>query len=202
MFTVFVTGPLASGKRTACQYLAQHGFTHIDLDDMAKEFLDEEQVQQQLAEAYGSSILDDGTINRARLAQQAFAEEGSSDALNGIIWPLVKARLSDLIVGNGCQYGCLGDKLVVEIAMLAEASDMLDIADVVVGITADRDIRIDRALARGMQLEDVLNRMALQADDEERARICDVVIENNGSPEMLYAKLDTWLETLQQERLF
>ncbi|MDR1358543.1 MAG: dephospho-CoA kinase [Coriobacteriales bacterium] len=203
MYTVFVTGPLASGKRTACLYLAQQGFSHIDLDAVAKEFLDDELVQAQLVEAYGTAICESsGTINRAQLAEAAFAGEGSSDALNGIIWPLVGARLSDLIVGNSCQLDRSEERLVVEIPMLAEAPEMLDLADVVVGITADRGIRIERALERGMKLDDVLGRMSLQASDEERAEICDIVIENNGSLDQLYKKLDTWLASANQEQLF
>ncbi|MDR1087849.1 MAG: dephospho-CoA kinase [Coriobacteriales bacterium] len=203
MYTVFVTGPLASGKRSACLYLALQGFSHIDADELAKEFLDDELVKAQLLEAYGTTICDDtGRINRARLAELAFATEGSSDALNGIIWPLVEARLSDLIVGNSCQFDRSEERLAVEIAMLAEAPALLDLADAVLCITADEHIRINRALDRGMRLEDVQNRMALQASDEDRARICDAVIENNGSLDQLYTKLDTWLASARQEHLF
>lgn len=203
MFTVFVTGPLASGKRAACEYLTTKGFSHIDLDDMAKEFLDEEPVVMQLVEHYGRIILDEaGGIDRAKLATQAFAGEGASDALNSIVWPLVEARLSDVIVGNSCQFNDTNSKLAVEIAMLAEAPALLDLADAVLCITASSEIRLKRAVTRGMREEDALRRMALQASDEERAALCDAVIENNGSKEELHVKLDTWLQTLQQEQMF
>lgn len=203
MYVVFVTGPLASGKRSACEYLTQHGFSHLDLDVIAKEFLDDEPVQQQLIEAYGTGICaDDGCIDKARLAKMAFANEESSAALNGIIWPLVGARLSDLIVGENCQKDAAGERLVVEIPMLAEAPELLDLADTILCITADESVRIERALARGMLLEDILNRIALQARDEERAALSDVVIENNGSLDSLHEKLDSWIKLQQQEHLF
>ncbi len=204
MFTVFVTGPLASGKRSACQYLTTRGFRHIDMDDMAKELLDEEAVQRQLVELYGQDIMDEaaGIINRAKLAERAFVNEASTEGLNSIIWPLVGAKLSDFLVGNRCQAGCADNKIVVEIAMLAEAPGMTDLADTILGITAEPHIRIERALARGMQHDDITKRMALQASDEERAAICNIVIENNGSIEQLHAKLDVWLELQQQEQLF
>jgi dephospho-CoA kinase len=203
MYTVFVTGPLASGKRTACQYLTQKGFSHIDLDQMAKEFLDDELVKEQLVDAYDSSILDSGgEVDRSRLAELAFADAESTEALNSIIWPLVSERLSDLIVGGSCQKDRSTDKLVVEVAMLAEAEGLRDLADTILCVTADESVRIERALARGMQLEDILKRMALQASDEERAAISDAVIENNGGVEALFEKMDSWLQLQQQEHMF
>jgi dephospho-CoA kinase len=203
MFTVFVTGALASGKHAACAYLAQQGFVHIDLDTMAKELLCEQPVQELLQEAYGSSICSaDGSIDKARLAEIAFVDESSSEPLNGIIWPLVGKRLSDLIVGNSCQLNSAGTQLVVEIPLLAEAPDLIALADTILCITADESIRVERALARGMQLDDILRRMALQASDEQRAAISDVVIENNTSLAALYEKLDSWLELQRQEHMF
>lgn len=203
MYTVFVTGPLASGKRSACSYLAEHGFAHIDLDDMGKEFLEDELVQQQLLEAYGPEIIDsEGSIDKSALARLAFADASSTAALNSIIWPLIGERLADLIVGQSCQQAQIEEKLVVEAAMLAEAQWCLDLADSIICIDADEDTRIKRAQARGMDLEDIKNRMALQATAAARAQICDVVIENNGSLEALYDKLEAWLLLQYQEHLF
>ena len=198
MYTVFITGPLASGKRCACLYLAQKGFTHIDLDAMAKGFLDDEAVQKQLVAAYGTAICDSsGAIDKARLAQCAFAKKGSSDTLNGIIWPLVKKRLSKILAKGHSQPNQNNSKFVVEVAMLAEAPDMLDLANAVIGITADKNTRIERALARGMVRDDILNRIALQATDEKRAQVCDLVIDNSGSLEQLYKELDAWFASLE-----
>ena len=203
MFIVFVTGSLASGKHAACTYLAKQGFTHIDLDEMAKEFYEEDFVKWQIIDAYGKSICDaSGQIVKAKLAEVAFAKEGASDALNSIIWPLVNARLADIIVGSSSELNRLGEKLAVEIAMLAEAPEMAALADSVLGIEADEDIRIKRALARGMKLEDILNRIALQASDATRAKLCDYVIENNGSLEEFEQKLELWLQSQQEEHMF
>ncbi|MCL2749424.1 MAG: dephospho-CoA kinase [Coriobacteriia bacterium] len=203
MFTVFVTGSLASGKRSACLHLAQKGFTHIDLDDMAKEFLEDELVQQQLIDAYGEAISDgEGGINKAELARRAFVDAESSKALNGIIWPLVGQRLADMIMGTSCHQKESEEKLVIEIAMLAESQGFTDLADVVLCITASESVRIARALARGMQLKDIQNRIALQASDEVRNALCDVVIDNNGSLESLHTKLDSWLQLQDQEQMF
>lgn len=203
MYTVFVTGPLASGKRAACLYLAEKGFWHIDLDEMSKEFLEEDTVIEQLVDEYSSCILDDdGRINRAALAKQAFASRESTALLNGVLWPLVTAQLADIIVGNSCQVNQEHKLLAVEIPMLTKASDTTNLANTVLCITARPEVRIERALARGMHYDDVLNRMALQVTDEERASFCDTVIENNTTLEELHTKLDLWLSALQTEHLF
>lgn len=203
MYTVFVTGPLASGKRSACLYLAQKGFSHIDADDIAKEFLNNEEIIHELVNAYGSVILDEsGCIDRTALAKKAFASANTSLALNELIWPLVKIRLSDLITNIHCQKNSKNEKLLVEIAMLAEAPDHIELADTVLCITAAPELRLKRAVARGMSFEDARNRMSLQASDEDRAAISDFIIENNGTLESLYRQLDTWMTLSDQEHLF
>ncbi|MCL2806638.1 MAG: dephospho-CoA kinase [Coriobacteriia bacterium] len=196
MHTIFVTGSMASGKRSACRHLATKGFTHIDLDEVAKEFLASESVKHQLALSYGKGIFDDeGNINSSELAARAFTSKESTAALNEIMWPLVANRLASLLSCEDGLDGRFSAKHVVEIAMLAEAPGFSQLADAVIGISAREDIRIKRALARGMHLEDIHKRMALQASDSERADCCDVVIENNGSLADLHARLDEWFHT-------
>jgi len=197
MYTVFITGSLASGKGTACRYLAQKGFTHLDLDDLAKEFLEDADVQQELIKAYGQSIRNqEGGINRAQLARLAFRDKESSAPLNNLMWPLVAARLAELIDDMRNQANHDTNKLLVEIAMLAEAPIHLELADAILCVTADEGLRIERALKRGMQLDDIVQRMALQASDAERSTLADLVLENNKDLASLHAQLDSWLETL------
>jgi dephospho-CoA kinase len=92
--------------------------------------------------------------------------------------------------------------LLVEIPLLAESSGFTDLADEVVCIIADADIRLQRATARGMGAADALDRMALQASDEQRMAISDTVIDNNGGLEALAAQAEDWYARRTMDRLF
>jgi dephospho-CoA kinase len=203
MYVVLLTGGLASGKGAVSSYLSALGATVLDLDVLAKEAQTTEPVLEQLVEVFGTDLIGtDGSLDRGLLAQRAFVDQQSADRLNAICWPPVKERVAGYILSNTCQPMEQGSLLVVQIPLLAEAPDFLDLADEVISVAADEDIRLERAVARGMNPTDARNRLALQASDEARAAISDTVLSNNGSLEELYAQVRAWYEDRIESRLF
>jgi dephospho-CoA kinase len=203
MYVVLLTGGLASGKDAVSRCLAAFGATLLDLDVIAKEAQTEEPVLSQLAEAFGGDIVfADGSLDRALLARRAFADRQSADRLNAICWPPVKERVADYLLDNSCQPMEQGGLIVVQIPLLAEAPDFLDLADEVISVAADEEIRLGRTVARGMDSVDARNRLALQASDEERAAISDTVLINNGSLEELERQVREWYADRIEGRLF
>jgi dephospho-CoA kinase len=95
-----------------------------------------------------------------------------------------------------------GRLLVVQVPLLAVAPDFLDLAVVVIAITADENTRLERAIERGMDPQDAKNRLALQATDEARIAISDTIFTNNGSPQELRAQIKAWFEDRIESRLF
>jgi dephospho-CoA kinase len=62
-------------------------------------------------------------------------------------------------------------------------------------VEADPETRIARLVQRGLTAEDARARIAVQATDEERRAIADVVLDNSGTPEDLAAQVETfWAE--------
>jgi dephospho-CoA kinase len=58
-------------------------------------------------------------------------------------------------------------------------------------VTAPREAAIARVMAsRGLDRAEVERRMAAQLSDAERRRVADVVIENDGSPAELRARVE------------
>jgi dephospho-CoA kinase len=193
MYVVLLTGGLASGKDTVSAYLAALGATVLDLDLMAREVQAEEPVLEGLKSAFGSDIVAaDGSLDRPLLARRAFADRQSADRLNAICWPPVKERVADYLLGSTCQPRSGGALLVVQVPLLAEAPDLIDLADEVLAVCADEPVRFKRAVARGMDPEDAHNRIALQASDEQRRAISDTVLTNNGSLDELRAQAHAW----------
>ncbi|MDR2109229.1 MAG: dephospho-CoA kinase [Coriobacteriales bacterium] len=194
MYVVFVTGGLASGKKTVCELLGKAGATVLDLDAIAKEEQEDEQILAQLTEAFGDDLLNaNGTLDRRLLAERAFATPEDAERLNSICWPAVSERLSDIVLGGGCQMRNSNELVVVEIPLLVESGGFRDLADEVICVVAHEDIRRARAQARGMSPADVENRLALQATAAERIAISDVVIENNDSLAALEEQVNGWL---------
>jgi dephospho-CoA kinase len=202
-YVVLLTGGLASGKDTVSSYLSALGATLLDLDTIAKEAQTEEPVLTQLMDAFGGDIVGvDGLLDRALLAQRAFADRQSADMLNAICWPPVKERVANYLLTNSCQPMRQGKLLVVQVPLLVEAPDFLDLADEVISVAVDENIRLRRAVARGMDITDARNRLALQASDEERAAISNTIFTNNGTLNELETQVRQWYADRIENRLF
>ncbi|MDR0501057.1 MAG: dephospho-CoA kinase, partial [Coriobacteriales bacterium] len=127
MYVVFVTGGLASGKKTVCELLHSWGATYLDADAIAKEEQEHPAILSLLAETFGKDIIyfddvDKPCVNRCLLASRAFASKDEANKLNAIMWPAVQERLADYLVGGSCQLLSGTDFVVVEIALLYESS--------------------------------------------------------------------------------
>jgi dephospho-CoA kinase len=83
------------------------------------------------------------------------------------------------------------DRVVVhDVPLLAEAG-MADGFDVIVVVEAPETVRVDRLRAdRGMTEDDVRDRMAVQASDEDRAAIADRILVNDGDLAKLERAVD------------
>jgi len=79
--------------------------------------------------------------------------------------------------------------VVLAVPLLVEYPQLLEVVDAVLAISASEDVRLERAMARGMMQADAEQRMARQAGDAERREIADYVIENDGTIEAFKAAL-------------
>jgi dephospho-CoA kinase len=203
MYVVLLTGGLAAGKNTVAALLSARGATILDLDVIAKEIQIEQPILERLTDAFGYDIVcEDGSLDRALLAQRAFENSDTVATLNAICWPPIKQRVADFILGSTCQPMEKGSLLVVQIPLLVEAPDFIELADEVISVAADENLRLQRAVARGMNIADVRNRLALQASDEERAALSDTVFTNNDGLEALETQVREWYEDRIGSRLF
>ena len=87
--------------------------------------------------------------------------------------------------------------MVFEVPLLAETGGG-DRYDYVVTVEADTDLRIERAVARGIDQESALARLRAQADSESRIALADYVLRNDGTPEELKAQVEELAKELQR----
>lgn len=186
MVTLGITGGLGAGKSTACQRLKEKGAVIFDADTIAKEILQEPQIQEQLIDEFGAEIVQNGSVITSRLARIAFINEENQSALNNIVHPRVIERFEKLREELGDQ-----DGLLVMDAPLIFESGINGHLDHTVLIYSTMKLRIARALRRGnLTREQILQRMALQMPEEEKRELADFVVENNSTVEHLYEEID------------
>jgi dephospho-CoA kinase len=191
MVIVGLTGGIGSGKSTVAGLLAARGARVIDVDGLGRKVLEPGgRATEPVVAQFGRGILAaDGSIDRAALASIVFADSAALGRLTSISHPAIDAELVD-------QLRAFPDDAiaVLDMAVLAEStlgrSDERYRYTFVVTVEAPAELREDRAVARGAGRDDVRRRMAQQASDEQRRRLADVVIVNDGTLEDLTQQVD------------
>jgi dephospho-CoA kinase len=183
---VGLTGGVGAGKSTVATLLAEHGAIVIDADAIAREVVEPGTpgLAAVVAE-FGPDVLTaDGALDRPRLAAVVFADEARRAALNAIVHPLVAARTAELMAAAPA-----GAVVVYDVPLLVE-SNLAGGFDLVLVVKAGVATRLARLAGRGMSESDARNRIAAQADDEQRRAVADIVLDNDGTVDDLRAQVD------------
>jgi dephospho-CoA kinase len=181
---VGLTGGIASGKSTVRGLLARLGCHTIDADKLVAQLYEPGRAgHMALRATYGDAILrEDGTVDRTKLANVAFATPEDAKKLNALIHPLVIAETEAQIAAYERTHD---DGIVVVEATLMIESGGRRRYDRVVVVDVDPAVQIERGVARGLPREEVTRRIANQLAREERLRHADYVIDNSGDAEAL-----------------
>jgi dephospho-CoA kinase len=193
-----LTGGLASGKSTIARFLAVLGCVTVDADQIVARLYQPGQAgHEALVRTYGSGILlEDGTIDRRKLAGIAFANEESAKALNALIHPLVVAEETEWMASEERR---AGDRIViVEATLLIEAGGD-ERYDRIVVVDVEPERQLARAVARGMARDEAVRRIAHQMARDERLRYADYVIDNNGNLAAAEAETFRVFEALKRD---
>lgn len=175
-----LTGQSGAGKSTVAEVFAKLGAYVINADMIVAELYNAgSPCLKAVAAEFGQDILNpDGTLDRRKLAQRAFASRERTDALNMLVHPFVTARLFELLRG--------AEGIVVfDAPQLFEANADV-ICDAVVAVTADKDIRVNRIIKRdSLSEEQAMLRVNAQYSEEYFRARADYIIENNFDEESL-----------------
>ncbi|RCG33066.1 dephospho-CoA kinase [Sphaerisporangium album] len=197
MLKIGLTGGIGSGKSEVSRRLADHGAVVIDADKIAREVVEPGTSGLALVvETFGPGVLrEDGTLNREKLGQIVFPDPEKLKRLNAIVHPRVGERMAEL------QRRAPSDAVVVyDVPLLAE-NGLAPMYDLVIVVDASDEVRLERLVTlRGMSREDALARVRAQASREDRLKIADIVVTNEGGLDDLDARVAEVWHQLQARR--
>lgn len=183
---VGLTGGIASGKSTVSGLLAELGAVIVDSDKIAREVVEPGTPGlAAVVEEFGPSVLTEtGELDRAKVGEIVFADEGARARLNAIVHPLVGVRSAELE-----EAGRKAGRLVVnDIPLLVEVG-YAPYFDEVIVVDVPVETQVERAVSRGMAEADVRGRIAAQASREDRLAAATYVIDNTGTLEDLRTRV-------------
>jgi dephospho-CoA kinase len=192
---VGLTGGIGSGKSTVARLLERRGATVIDADQLAREAVAKGTPGfDRVVDAFGPSVVSsEGDLDRPALAARIFSDPAQRATLEAIVHPEVARRFSEQVEAFRAT-----DRIVVYVTPLLVELGLAPAFDVVVVVTASPHLRVSRVASdRGLSPDEVRGRLAVQATDEQRAEVADVLIDNDGSLAELEPQVDRLWRDLQ-----
>lgn len=176
---IAITGGVASGKTSVCQFFKELGAYVVSADALVHELLTPEtDLGQKVIRSFGSDILKHGQIDRKLLAEKAFKTPEQLRYLEQLIHPVVLSKIEELY-----KEACRSNKytsFVVEIPLLFEIGGA-GVYDITVAVLSDEVKARKRFEQAGHKPTEYDLRMSRQLTPEQKANQADYTIQNTGS---------------------
>lgn len=173
-----LTGKTGSGKSSVGKVLGSMGFFVCDADIIARQVVEKgSPLLEKLADEFGPDVISpDGSLDRARLAERAFATTENTEKLNRLMHPAILKKSLDEMK-NALDMGY--PAAFYDAAALYE-SGADSFCDKTVCVWAPDSIRLERIISRdGLTKEKALERMNAQRPDSFYSGKADFVIDNS-----------------------
>lgn len=190
---VGLTGGIASGKSTVGRLMSESGCTVTDADQLVASLYQPGQPgATAVEELFGASFLAaDGSVDKEKVAELVFRDIDQRRRLERAVHPLVGLAFAELVQSSA-------GIVVFEATLLVEGGRTATFERLVT-VEADPELRLQRAVERGLDLEEARARMAAQTDEAHRSAAADYVIRNEGTLDDLARATAATVDQLMQD---
>ncbi|MCF7975976.1 MAG: dephospho-CoA kinase [Phycisphaerae bacterium] len=169
-------GGIASGKSTVASAFQDLGCAIIDADLLAHKALDQSAIQNSLITEFGPDIVEPrGSIDRAALGRIVFQDAGKLARLTALLHPWVLEKCQQKL--KEYQQDPDVSAIVLDMPLLLEVQwDRF--CDHIVFVECPKEIRLQRALNRGISPESLVERENFQISLDKKAVRADNIVIN------------------------
>ena len=185
-----ITGGVGMGKSTAAKLLREQGVPVLDSDDLSREVVAVgEPALAEIGEIFGADFLDNGKLDRAKMAAHIFGNDAGRKKLEAIIHPRVRERWLAQIETWRADDVPLG---VVVIPLLFEVGAEAEF-DFIICVACTGNTQRERLRGRGWDDAQIAGRIAAQMEVTKKIERADQVLWTEGDVSLLREQLQSIL---------
>jgi dephospho-CoA kinase len=186
VYSVGLTGNIASGKSTVAHIFSKLGVHVISADNIARELTVKNSPSYiEIVSHFGKSILDQNhNLNRKKLREIIFNDSKQRQWLEQLLHPAIRKQMQEDLSKLDSAY-CL-----IEIPLLASKDDY-PYLDRVLVVTAPIETQIMRVIARdNCSKEHAMDILASQPSLSNRLKLADDILMNDSTIEVLESQVE------------
>ena len=184
-FILGLTGGIGSGKSAVSQWFESQNIVVVDADIVAREIVELGQpALAQIHQTFGNWVLlENGELNRRALREHIFQNPTARKTLENITHPAIRASIIQQLQNAQSAYVILVSPLLFE-------TNQHQLAQHTLLIDASEELQIQRASQRdGQNIEQIEKIISAQMSRQEKQKLANDVVLNDGQLEHLYEKL-------------
>lgn len=197
MLKVGITGGIGSGKSTVTNMLRDKYFPIIDADIVAREvFIIYPEIALTIKQEFGYEFFNEkGELNRKEFGKYIFKSDILRIKLEGIIMPFIRQEINNRIKmceEENMQFCFLDAPTLIE-------NNFHTSMDVIILVWVEKDVQIQRVMLRdNLDLDETMDIIRAQMPMDEKKKLADFIIDNDGSVENTKLQLDSIITQLER----
>ncbi|MBK5722849.1 dephospho-CoA kinase [Dysgonomonas sp. Marseille-P4677] len=193
MIKLGITGGIGSGKSTISEIFSLCDIPVYIADIESKRLIATSPIiKEKLIKMFGPDLFENNVLNKSLLATHIFNDRDKLNAVNAIIHPEVEKDFREWVTQHS-RY-----KIVAHEAAILFESGFDKLMDKVVMVYSPLEVRIARTMNRdNISREKVLERIENQMSDEDKIKLSDFIIVNDGE-QSLIEQVQAILEQLKK----